>query len=496
MATVKEITTLCKSGNISEAYKLALADLEASPHDVWVQREMGWALYYLIKADAEDHDLDSFLKHLDELQQLDQLDSNADSMIFDNVIWKIAEFVKNTPKDNFGQITRIFNAIKGFSFNTSQPYSYILRLGLDFTDWQGLPDFIDWWGLDKLQQEDYQNFKMENGRKVMSLAERVYIAYSKVLLRNNDKEKILNFIPKIEQIVNDYPQMMYPGYFCGKLMLAVGTAKEEELEQVIPFAQKKKNEFWVWQLLSEIFKDEPDTQLACLLRAAHSRTQESFLVRVRTALVNLYVQRNDFARAKYQMDTTIQCYLSQGWNIPYALRCWGNEPWVKTTQPDSSDPIDYMNITNRILAHDARQSIAIVTYIDAERRRATIIYGPKQKMGVSLSQVGRKIHQGSLLKLQWTTTADGKINILGVCEAQEQDLTGITYIKTIDGIVSKMPDKAFAFVRGVGESCFVTPNDVTKYNLQGNEHAHVLTALNYNKKKDEWDWSCISLDIA
>ena len=52
MATVRDITTMCRAGQIQEAYDLAKSDIELNPNDVWAQREMGWALYYLIRKDA------------------------------------------------------------------------------------------------------------------------------------------------------------------------------------------------------------------------------------------------------------------------------------------------------------------------------------------------------------------------------------------------------------------------------------------------------------
>ena len=75
----------------------------------------------------------------------------------------------------------------------------------------------------------------------MSLAEQAYIAYSKALLKRNDREKIENFVPKIEKLMEDYPDMMYPGYFCGKLKLAMGVERESALDIIMPFVRKKKN---------------------------------------------------------------------------------------------------------------------------------------------------------------------------------------------------------------------------------------------------------------
>ena len=54
MATIKDITAKCKAGEIAEAYEIALLDWNAEPDNAWTQREVGWALYYFIKADVEN----------------------------------------------------------------------------------------------------------------------------------------------------------------------------------------------------------------------------------------------------------------------------------------------------------------------------------------------------------------------------------------------------------------------------------------------------------
>lgn len=217
MATVKDITTMCRAGNVMEAYEIAQADLNASPQDIWTQRKMGWALYYMLKMDVEYKDSSAFINHVEELMNLDLLTITSDSLIFDNVLWKIAEFIKNIPSESVNEeMDKLFSLLRNFTFTPSKGYSYLLKSCLHLETWAHLVEFFEWWNLDNLLPDDYQQFKLENGRKIMSLAEQVYIAYSKALLRQNDKNKIHEFLPKIEKLMEDNPSMIYPGYFCGK----------------------------------------------------------------------------------------------------------------------------------------------------------------------------------------------------------------------------------------------------------------------------------------
>lgn len=58
---------MCKAGNASKAYEIAKTDLNTSPKDVWAQREMGWALYYMLKMDIEHNNNAAFIDHVEEL---------------------------------------------------------------------------------------------------------------------------------------------------------------------------------------------------------------------------------------------------------------------------------------------------------------------------------------------------------------------------------------------------------------------------------------------
>ena len=130
MATVKDITSMCKAGQIQEAYDLANSDIELNPNDVWTQREMGWALYYLIRNDAENGQYDQLLAHIDELQSLDQLNLANDAMIFENVIFWVGYFAKKhlTPTgiDSPARLSALFAKFRVYTFTPSKGYSFIL----------------------------------------------------------------------------------------------------------------------------------------------------------------------------------------------------------------------------------------------------------------------------------------------------------------------------------------------------------------------------------
>lgn len=490
MATIKDITTKCKAGEIAEAYEIALQDWQNAPDDVWTQREVGWALYYYIKEDVEQKRTDSFYEHLEKLGELTLLDLTSDKLIYENLLWKVAEFAKGFQTEDFAAMDTLFSKIQNYHFGSSRPYSLLLQYFIKFEGWNQLADFIDWWDLNNLTAEDYEQFQMENGKKVMSLAERAYIAYSKALLKFGNQEHIAAFIPRIETLMDAHPEMLYPGYFCGKLLIAQGAGKEEALKKVIPFVRKKINEFWAWQLMSDIFRDEPDKQLACLLRAVHCKTQESFLGKIRIRLAEIYIQRQDYPRAKYNIDKVSACYLQQGWKLPGQLQQWSWQNWPQTTQPDASDPFDYKPITEDILFSELAECFAMVTYVDVQAKRAALVYGIKQRMMAKYGHWGLKPKEGMVLKLKFTPGGDN-LNIIRAEQAQGP--FSLPFVKIVKGTVNKREGNPFAFLRTGKDDIFLSPAVVSKYNLTGNETVTAAAVYDYNKKKSEWNWTCISI---
>ena len=490
MATIKEITTKCKAGEIAEAYEIALQDWQNSPDDVWTQREVGWALYYYIKNDVESKQKDLLYEHLDKLGELTLLDLNGDRLIYENVLWKLAEFVKSIPVEDFITVSEFFLKIQGYKFLPSRPYSLLLQNIIKFEGWNQLADFIDWWNLDNLQKEDYEQFQMENGRKIMSLAERAYIAYSKALLKLGDQERIAVFIPRIESLMDTHSDMLYPGYFCGKLLIAQGAGRDEALKKVVPFVKKKINEFWAWQLMSDIFREDSQKQLACLLRAVHCKTQESFLGKIRIRLAELYINNNDLSRAKFHIDKVSTCYLQQGWKLPGQLQQWSCQSWLQTTQPDGSDPFDYKLVTDQMLFSELSECLAIVTYVDTKARRVALVYGMKQRAMVKYGHWNLSPKEGVVLKLKYTLEGEN-INVISAEQAQSP--FKLPFVKIVTGKVDKKANNPFAFLKSDAEDIFLSPAVVSKYNLIGKEFITAAAVYDFNKKKNEWAWSCISI---
>lgn len=492
MAIVKDITTMCKNGQVLKAYELAKKDLAKHPEDLWQQRALGWALYYEVKQDVEKNDYTNLLEHLTELNTLQKLTTTNDPIIFDNLLIQIATFIKKnipiTSLETSSFLSTFFSACKSYTFSPSLGYSLLLSAYIKITEWNGLAEFIEWWNLDNLRLEDYVPYVSTKGKNIMSLAERAFISKSKALLKQNDTKRTECFLPKLKTLVETHPEMTYPGYYYGKLLISLGNNQDTTLKAVIPFARKKATEFWVWQLLGEIFTNDEEKQLACLLRATHCRTKETFLGKVRIKLAELYVRKEMFDCARFHIDIVEHCYSEQGWHIPDNIVNWKYQPWIKTTIPENREPINYKEITDKILFSEAKEYIAIVTSINPLNKKVSLIFGYKQIM---YQRLQNRVSIGDVVDLHFVKEKDGGIIITRLEKSTLPK--SLNFAKYVHGIINKKEDKEYAFLTVNSIVCFVPPEIVKKSGITNGNMVKSLIVYKYNKKKNSWNWCCVKV---
>lgn len=481
-ASIKEVNEKFKNGCYEDAWSLATSDWQANPNDVWEQRKMGWAVFYMLKRDADLQDFDLYLDHLGIFQSLGLLSATTDNMIMSNLPWAITEFSFTD-----AQCDEVFDVIKTIDFPSSNGYSRLLNVFLKHKNWPGLGAFIEWWNLSKLNPDDYKPFVMKNGRQIMSLAEQAYIAYARCLLQSRDLQEIRNFIPKLESLGDNYPDMNYPGYFVGKLLLASGAEEERLLEEIVPFVRRKSREFWTWQMLSEVFEPDDEAHLACLLRAVHCGAKEEFLGQVRTELMKIYLSRGDYARAKYNLDIVIKTYLSRGWKTPNVLQDALHEPWTKTARPDASDPIDFLSITNNIFLNDLPEHHAVVVNVNTERKNVQLVYGIRQRASVKFNRIGYKAKVGDVLSIRFDKVEDGKMNLLSARKLKEYD--NLPFWKKVSGKVQIREGNVFGFMNDM----FISPMLVSNYKLRDGDEIDAMAVYDFNLKKSNWNWEVINI---
>jgi hypothetical protein len=500
----REIKELRQAGKLDEALQMANQALETEPENIWNKRAAAWVYYDFLKKFAQPDAYDAFKENLTKIKDL-QLPED-EKMVFDNCAWQIGKLVfalnEKEPID-YGKINELFNITKDFHFTKpSEAYSFIYKaFHKGYQNWSRYLTFADWWNFDNLRSEDYlkEEFK---GKKMMSIAEQAYIAYSKKLLegepldpfgqqRKVDKEKIQSFLPKLDSLINKHPDYQYPPYFKAKLLLASGS-DENALSAFIPFAKQKRNDFWVWELMAEIFSEDKDIQFACYCKALSLKTPEDYLVKLRQKFAVILIARQMYSEAKTEIQKIIATREKHEWNLPNQIVQWTEQEWYKSAiaKKDNQDLYSsHIKQAEEILFQDIPEEIIAVEFVNENKSMLNFVKD-KQKFGFfKYTGILTKPHIGDLLKVRFT--GDGQDGFYKILTAKKADPnTTSVAIKDFEGTLKVISPQNFGFI----EDIFVEPKIIEESKLTDGQQVKGRAILSFNKKKNEWGWKAIEIN--
>lgn len=506
----QNIKTLRQEGKLDEALALALAENEAHPDDPRTWNDIVWCYDAFCKRAAIDADLDQFQKAFDELVSMHEFETNR--TLSDTMCWRLRALLANMtngkPAEEIPTLAdKVFPMLKEIHpAIPSEPYSVLCKAFYKCREqWDNFPAFMEQWGWDSFRPEDYQCEELPNGKKMpISLVEGCHIGTAKILIKQQDKEAIEAFLPRMEQLSQAHPEMIYVNYYIGKLMLANGQVGEDAVKAVCPFVRKKKSEFWAWQMLSEAYADNQEKRLACLLRAADCKTQEGFLVKVRLELTHEFLLRHDYANAGYQLHKYVAEKERQQSGLPRDIWHQTQESWYKENNPEQRPDVhlDYLSITNEILCGDYPVHLGVVSFVNHDKKMATVVYGKEKSGFFKYDRLLKQVRVGDLLVLKWDEiSGDGFIKPLVCTPISEDEAKNLqpadgpldTYYRIVSGKTRSNYAGNAWFLRFDGESAFIPGEYWRKHPLDAGQQltAHIL--WDCNKTRGDWGWRCLNI---
>ena len=500
----KETNELRKAGKLDEALEMANQALEAEPDNIWNKRAAAWVYYDYLKKYSQPDSFDAFKGNLIKIKDL-QLPED-EKMVFDRAAFKIGKLVfaiNKSEQVDHRKINDLFEVIKEFHFTKpSEAYSFIYKaFHKGYQNWSKYLEFADWWNFENFRPEDYLKEEFKD-KKIMSIAEQAYIAYSKKLLGGDavdplgqqgavDKEKIKTFLPQLDKIIDEHPEYQYPPYFKAKLLLALGD-DENILTSFLPFAKQKRNDFWVWQVMAEIFPDDKEIQFACYCKALSLRTPEDFLVKLRQTFVGMLVERQMYNEAKTEIQKVISTREKEGWKLPNQITQWIEQDWYKsaTSKENNKDLYSqHVKKAEEILFQDIPEEIIAVEFVNENKNILNFVKN-KQEFGFfNYSGHLEKPKIGDLLKVR--LNGDGKDGFYKILSAKKADsnLTSEA-IRAYEGTLKVISPQNFGFADDV----FIEPKLVQENNLTNGQTLTGKAILSFNKKKNEWGWKAIEIE--
>ena len=501
----KEVKELRKSGKLEEALAMANQDLEKEPANIWNKRSIAWVYHDYLKENVSKEKIEIFIKYLDKIKSLElPADEN---MVFDSSAYQIGKLIFSLAHEdhiNHKNVSQIFEHIKDFHFTKpSEEYSFLYKaFHKCYKTWEDYISFADWWSFDNFSSQDYLSEEFK-GKKIMSVVEQAYIAYSKKLLEGEskvvedfilpkaiDKIKIKEFLHKLDIIVENHPEYQYPPYFKAKLLLALGD-EEEVLSNFIPFAKKKRNDFWVWELLADTFSPEDERKMACLCKALSLRTPNEFLINTRQKIAKILVEQNKFEEAKTEIEKILLARNDNNWKIPKQISEWTEQDWFKSNaslKDNFSFYKQYLKSAEEILFADIPEEIVVVEFVNENKSILNFIKDKSKHGFFKYSGMLENPKIGDLLSVRFNGEGqDGFYKVLSIKKVT--DKTPCDAIKEFSGILKMREPASFGFVDDV----FIEPNLIVTHGLNKDDAIRGKAVLSFNKKKNVWGWKAVRI---
>lgn len=497
----KEIKELRQSGRLEEALQMAQNELDAAPDNIWAKRNMSWVYYEYLKANASFENFDVFINYLNLLKDLKLPED--DKMVIDNSAFQIGKLMFSIQKvehPDYVKINQVFDIIKDFHFTKlSDSYSFLYKaFHKGYKNWSRYIEFAEWWDFKNFMPGDFQKETMSNGKDVMAIVEQAYIAYAKKILEGEESdvnqyervinnEKIINFLPQLDIIIEEYPDYQYPIYFKVKLLLALGN-RDDVLIAFIPFAKKKKNDFWVWELMSDIFEENDSRKLACLCKALSLKSPEDFLINTRQKLASLLIKNNLFNEAKTEIIKIISTRKNNGWAIPNQIIQWSSAQWyVDAVSEDNNQNLykKHSDSAEEILFQDIKEDLVIVEFVNKDKQMLNFIKDESLHGFFSYKNLKVKPKIGDILKIRLDPVGnEGFYKALTLKKADEKLQKECKAYKEVSGNIRILVGKNFGFL----EDVFVSPDTIKANDLKNQDNLTGKAILSFNKGKNQWGW--------
>ena len=494
MQTAKDITALRKNGQLADAFALATDLLTADPDNIWTKRAMGWVRFERLRAVAKSDTPDAFLTEWEALALLVADNPADETMLTNQAVWQavVALFSLGDTDKAVPVLAAVFASVQTWTLEKpSDMYSALLRSFMKAgKTWSGLGDFMAWWQLSNLRPEDYLPGMTNNAKKMMSLAEQAYITYAKQVLLRPDPATIQILIANLETLHQQHPEYQYPPYYQAKLLVATGS-KDEAMTALLPFARRKQTEFWLWDLLANLYNDEPEKAIACLCRAVSCPSQEKFLVNARESLSYKLIHVEKLSESLTELAKVIKTRIDEGWRVDADLLDIAEHLKAKGAVVLSDNkPLyqQYRPITDELLYTDVPEQIGVVTSLNTDKKVA--------QFSVNCTVSGHFKYEGRMARVQ-----PGNVVALRLEERKGKDgaywvplsvkpteaLPSDEIVRQFSGIVGRVDGKGFAFI----ENVFVSPALLN--GIPDGSSVSGSAFSSFDKSKNRHGWKAISV---
>ena len=267
-------------------------------------------------------------------------------------------------------------------------------------------------------------------------------------------------------------------------------SKRNVLSALIPFARKKQNDFWVWEVLAEAVEQNPEQVFSCHCRALICNSPEEMLVGVRQKMAEALIHRKLYNEAKTEIEQILKIKESFGHKIPGIINQWINQPWyaeANSLESNKSFFRKHTALAENILYSDLTEELVFVEFVNSDKSILNFIASEEKFGFFKFDRFIKKVQLGDVLSIRFNGGAKGgRYNVL-TCKKVTDDSFKFEFQKEVQGTVKIPTSASFGFL---GDA-FIHPSLVIKYKLSDGLEFKGQTIKTYDSKKEKWGWKVI-----
>jgi hypothetical protein len=266
------------------------------------------------------------------------------------------------------------------------------------------------------------------------------------------------------------------------------------LESLLPFAKKKRNDFWVWEILAEAFSDDDDKVFACYCKAITCKSPEEMLVGLRQKMARILISRKMYNEAKTEIDILVQARTNHDFKIPSEVSNWQATVWYKSATRFKSNLELYNNylfIADSLLFSDTKEELIIVEFVNSDKKIINFINSEMKFGYLKYDRFFSKLEIGDVLNVRFQGAIKDGLNMLQTATKVTNDEFKKQFFKKMEGIAVVPTDKKFGFL----EDVYIHPSIIAKYNITHGLNISGEVIKTYNQEKMKWGWKLISVNI-
>lgn len=276
---LKDALEKAKRGDrIYQEYQYFLSLFKAGDLDATLFLDFGWLIYYALKQTFSDEQIhiDSVHIRKEMLSNYLALELQKPSMLHSLILTEAIKVEQNTP--------------------------------LQFR----IRDFIRIWGLENLREEDWEQYRTEEGNTLPSTVEKLIGVYTKEL-KTDGVESPDDFDLLVDKALAKYPKNQNMPYFKATVLISQGKS-QEALTYYKNLILQFPSKFYLWNQTVELVEDI-DTRIGLLCKALTCGADDEFLGGVRLRLASLLYQKGMGENAKYELERYRETYQNNRWNL-------------------------------------------------------------------------------------------------------------------------------------------------------------------------------------